>query len=61
MHSAVDFSDFEEQRTRFQNLLTENARIMQERIDQAADPDINQFNIAMSSRPRLAVFEHHCP
>ena len=32
MHSAVDFSDFDEQRTRYQNLLNENARIMTERI-----------------------------
>ena len=61
MHSAVDFSDFDQQKTRFQNLLAENARIMTERIAQAADPDISTFNIAHSTKGRLAIFEEIVP
>lgn len=61
MHSAVDFSDFDQQRTRYQNLLNENARIMTERIAQAADPDVSVFNIAHASKGRLAVFEEFAP
>lgn len=56
-HLQADFSDFDQQRTRYQNLLTENARIMKMRTEIVADPDITTFNIAMPSKRRLAVFE----
>ena len=61
LHSAIDCSDFDEQRTRFQNLLAENARIMTERIEKAADPEISVFNVAYSSRNRLSVFAEIVP
>lgn len=60
-HLSRDFSDFDQQTTRYQNLLHENAKIMQSRIDQVADPDISQFNIAMPKKARLAIFESVCP
>jgi hypothetical protein len=34
---------------------------MKSRCDQVADPDISQFNIAMPSKGRLAIFENICP
>lgn len=58
---AVDFSDFDKQRTRYQNLLIENTRIMKDRLDSVAEPEIGTFNIAMPSKRRLAVFEKICP
>ena len=60
-HTSRDFSDFHVQRTRYQNLLNENATIMKSRIDQVADPDVSQFNIAMPSKGRLSIFESICP
>jgi hypothetical protein len=60
-HTSRDFSDFHEQRTRYQNLLHENATIMKSRIDQVADPDVSCFNIAMPKKGRLAIFESICP
>jgi len=60
-HPSRDFTDFDEQRTRYQNLLDENAKIMKSRIDQVADPEITTFNIAMPDKSRLSVFEKFCP
>ena len=59
-HISTDFSDFDSQRTRFQNLLNENAAIMKSRIDLVANPDVSTFNIAMPSKGRLAIFEKIC-
>ena len=42
-------------------MLNENATIMKSRIDQVADPDVSQFNIAMPSKGRLSIFESICP
>lgn len=42
-------------------MLSENANIMKSRIDQVADPDVSQFNIAMPKKDRLAIFESICP
>lgn len=41
--------------------MEENTRIMKERIDSVAEPEIGTFNIAMPSKRRLAVFERICP
>jgi hypothetical protein len=60
-HIKTDFSDFDNQKTRYQNLLSENAAIMKSRIDQVANPDVSTFNIAMPSKGRLAIFESICP
>lgn len=60
-HLSRDFSDFDQQRTRYQNLLNENATIMKSRIDQVANPDVSTFNIALPSKGRLAIFESICP
>lgn len=60
-HLSRDFSDFHSQKTRYQNLLHENATIMKSRIDQVANPDVSQFNIAMPSKARLSIFESVCP
>lgn len=60
-HVSRDFSDFDSQRTRYQNLLNENVNIMKYRIDTVADPDIDTFNIAMPSKNRLSVFSSICP
>jgi len=60
-HPSRDFSDFDNQRTRYQNLLNENAKIMQSRIDMVADPEITTFNIAMPEKSRLSVFAKFCP
>jgi len=59
-HISTDFSDFSEQRTPYQNLLTENSKLMKSRIDQVADPDVDIFNIAMPNKSRLPVFESLC-
>ena len=34
---------------------------MKSRIDTIENPDINEFNIAMPSRRRLAIFDEICP
>lgn len=60
-HLSRDFSDFNQQRTRYQNLLNENATIMKSRIDQVANPDVSTFNIAMPQKGRLSIFESICP
>jgi len=59
-HISRDFSDFDSQKTRYQNLLDENATIMKSRIDTVADPDVNTFNIAMPNKNRLSVFGNIC-
>lgn len=41
--------------------MTENARIMKERIDSAANPNIDTFNVALPSKGRLAFFAQLCP
>ena len=42
-------------------MLAENARIMMDRINGVAEPDVNVFNVAMPEKPRLSVFEYICP
>ena len=57
-HLARDFNNSDNQN---RHLLSENARIMMDRINGVADPDINIFNVAKPDKPRLAVFSHFCP
>ena len=33
---------------------------LKSRIDQVANPDVSQFNIAMPSKARLSIFESYC-
>ena len=42
-------------------MLDENAKLMQARIDQVADPEIGTFNIAIPNKKRLPVFDQICP
>jgi hypothetical protein len=56
-HLRRDFSDFHDQKTPYQNLLSENVRIMSQRIEQASDPDITVFNVAKPTKARLKVFQ----
>ena len=56
-HLKYDFSDFHQMRTPYQNLLKENTDIMTQRLEQAENPDITLFNVAMTSKPRLQVFQ----
>lgn len=59
---ARDFGASNESQVNFNsNLLAENARIMMDRINGVAEPDVNVFNLAMSEKPRLSVFEYICP
>ena len=60
-HTKTDFSDFDQQKTRYQNLLNENALIMRQRMEQVEDPDVSTFNIAMPTKSRLSVFASIVP
>ena len=59
---ARDFSGSNEDDKNFNsNLLAENARIMMDRINGVAEPDINVFNVAKPDKTRLGVFDHFVP
>ena len=59
---ARDFSGSNEDDKNFNsNLLAENARIMMDRINGVAEPDINVFNVAKPDKTRLSVFDHYVP
>jgi hypothetical protein len=55
-HIHTDFSDWGT-KTRYTMLLSENQRVMQQRIEQSAEPDITLFNVALPSKKRLPAFE----
>lgn len=57
LHVYVDFSNFCEQKTPYQNLLAENTRLCQMRLSQIENPYIDTFNIANPGQRRLQVFQ----
>ena len=59
---ARDFSGSNAENKNFNsNLLAENARIMMDRINGVAEPDINVFNVAKPDKTRLSVFDFFVP
>merc|ERR1719399_422878 len=56
-HIHTDFSDFKGKKSRYTLLLSENQRIMQQRIEQSVEPDVTIFNVALPQKKRLACFE----
>ena len=58
-HPVFDFTDLDQHRTPFQNLLHANASNMKMRLE-TENPDVEIFSVVAPSK-RLPIFESICP